>query len=82
MDCVYVCMCDHVHVYVFAGPIIRAEVGEQIIIIFKNLASRPYNIYAHGVGTVQQTAVQPGPWSTDMETTANCSSHVRRNEGM
>lgn len=42
------------------GPIIRAEVGEQILITFKNLASRPYNIYAHGVGTVQQTAVQPG----------------------
>ncbi|KAG5284516.1 hypothetical protein AALO_G00027550 [Alosa alosa] len=42
------------------GPIIRAEVGEQILITFKNLASRPYNIYAHGVGTVQQTPVQPG----------------------
>ncbi|KAL2094395.1 hypothetical protein ACEWY4_009114 [Coilia grayii] len=42
------------------GPVIRAEVGEQILITFKNLASRPYNMYAHGVGTIQQTPVQPG----------------------
>ncbi|XP_031428174.1 ferroxidase HEPHL1 [Clupea harengus] len=42
------------------GPIIKAEVGEQILITFKNLASRPFNLYAHGVGTMQQTPVQPG----------------------
>lgn len=31
------------------GPIIKAEVGEQIVITFKNKASRPYSITAHGV---------------------------------
>ncbi|KAM6907524.1 ferroxidase HEPHL1 [Xenentodon cancila] len=31
------------------GPIIKGEVGEQIVITFKNRASRPYSISAHGV---------------------------------
>ncbi|XP_059820600.1 ferroxidase HEPHL1-like isoform X2 [Hypanus sabinus] len=34
------------------GPIIRAEVGDSILIIFKNLASRPYCIHPHGVEEV------------------------------
>uniref|UniRef100_A0A3Q0S217 ferroxidase n=1 Tax=Amphilophus citrinellus TaxID=61819 RepID=A0A3Q0S217_AMPCI len=33
------------------GPIIKAEVGEQIVIVFKNSATRPYSISAHGVRT-------------------------------
>lgn len=33
------------------GPIIKAEVGEQIVITFKNKASRPYSISANGVKT-------------------------------
>lgn len=36
-------------VFPATGPIIRAEVGEQIVITFKNKASRPYSITAHGV---------------------------------
>lgn len=31
------------------GPIIKAEVGEQIVITFKNKANRTYSINAHGV---------------------------------
>uniref|UniRef100_A0A3B3ULM2 Plastocyanin-like domain-containing protein n=1 Tax=Poecilia latipinna TaxID=48699 RepID=A0A3B3ULM2_9TELE len=31
------------------GPIIHGEVGEQILIVFKNKASRPYSITPHGV---------------------------------
>uniref|UniRef100_A0A8C5RXK4 Plastocyanin-like domain-containing protein n=1 Tax=Laticauda laticaudata TaxID=8630 RepID=A0A8C5RXK4_LATLA len=31
------------------GPVIRAEVRDTISIVFKNLASRPYSIYVHGV---------------------------------
>ncbi|KAG2463685.1 HEPH protein, partial [Polypterus senegalus] len=31
------------------GPLIRAEVGDVILIIFKNKASRHYSIHAHGV---------------------------------
>uniref|UniRef100_A0A672PML9 ferroxidase n=1 Tax=Sinocyclocheilus grahami TaxID=75366 RepID=A0A672PML9_SINGR len=33
------------------GPIIRAEVGERIQVVFKNNARRPYSIHAHGVKT-------------------------------
>ncbi|XP_040006414.1 ferroxidase HEPHL1 isoform X1 [Xiphias gladius] len=43
------------------GPIIKAEVGEQIVITFKNKASRPYSISAHGVRTSgAHIPVQPG----------------------
>ncbi|XP_075445547.1 coagulation factor V isoform X2 [Ascaphus truei] len=31
------------------GPIIRAEVDDVIQVTFKNLASRPYSLHAHGV---------------------------------
>ncbi|TFJ97096.1 Coagulation factor V [Platysternon megacephalum] len=31
------------------GPVIRAEVRDTIKIVFKNMASRPYSIYLHGV---------------------------------
>ncbi|XP_034971451.2 coagulation factor V [Zootoca vivipara] len=31
------------------GPVIRAEVRDNIKIVFKNMASRPYSIYVHGV---------------------------------
>uniref|UniRef100_A0A8C1KWX7 ferroxidase n=1 Tax=Cyprinus carpio TaxID=7962 RepID=A0A8C1KWX7_CYPCA len=44
------------------GPIIRAEVGERIQVVFKNNAKRPYSIHAHGVKTskTHQDGVQPG----------------------
>ncbi|XP_069724170.1 coagulation factor VIII isoform X2 [Phaenicophaeus curvirostris] len=35
------------------GPVIKGEVGDQFKIVFKNLASRPYNIYPHGLTTVR-----------------------------
>ncbi|XP_055964538.1 LOW QUALITY PROTEIN: coagulation factor V [Sorex fumeus] len=31
------------------GPVIRAQVRDTLKIVFKNMASRPYNIYPHGV---------------------------------
>ncbi|XP_068125921.1 coagulation factor V [Hyperolius riggenbachi] len=31
------------------GPVIRAEVEDVIQVVFKNLATRPYSIHAHGV---------------------------------
>jgi manganese oxidase len=31
------------------GPLIRAEVGDSIRVVFKNNASRPYSIHPHGV---------------------------------
>lgn len=43
------------------GPIIKAEVGEQIVITFKNKASRPYSISAHGVkASGAHVPVKPG----------------------
>ncbi|XP_008290705.1 hephaestin-like protein 1 isoform X2 [Stegastes partitus] len=43
------------------GPIIKAEVGEQIVITFKNSASRPYSIGAHGVkASGAHIPVEPG----------------------
>lgn len=44
-----------------AGPIIKAEVGEQIVITFKNKATRPYSISAHGVkASGAHIPVKPG----------------------
>ncbi|HZQ67925.1 MAG TPA: multicopper oxidase domain-containing protein [Terriglobales bacterium] len=31
------------------GPVIRAEVGDTIKVVFKNNASRPYSVHPHGV---------------------------------
>ncbi|XP_063070059.1 coagulation factor V-like [Engraulis encrasicolus] len=55
------------------GPVIRAQLGDDIKIVFKNKASRPYSIYPHGLtldkagegasypaGGNQSHAVQPG----------------------
>ncbi|XP_049599397.1 ferroxidase HEPHL1 isoform X1 [Syngnathus scovelli] len=43
------------------GPLIKAEVGEQIMIMFKNKAKHPFSIVAHGVKAVRPTPpVQSG----------------------
>nr|XP_046267166.1 ferroxidase HEPHL1 isoform X2 [Scatophagus argus] len=43
------------------GPIIKGEVGEQIVITLKNKASRPYSITAHGVkASGAHIPVKPG----------------------
>ncbi|XP_070807919.1 coagulation factor VIII [Pituophis catenifer annectens] len=34
------------------GPVLKGEVGDEFIIVFKNMASRPYNIYPHGITNV------------------------------
>ncbi|MBN3318452.1 FA5V protein, partial [Atractosteus spatula] len=36
------------------GPIIKAEIDESIIVVFKNSASRPYSLHAHGVSFGKQ----------------------------
>ncbi|XP_060717574.1 ferroxidase HEPHL1-like isoform X2 [Tachysurus vachellii] len=33
----------------FLGPVIRAEVGDEIVVHLRNFASRPYSIHPHGV---------------------------------
>lgn len=35
----------------FSGPMIHADVGDKVKVVFKNMASRPYSIHAHGVKT-------------------------------
>ncbi|KAM9324201.1 coagulation factor VIII-like [Gastrophryne carolinensis] len=35
------------------GPILRGEVGDQIQIVFKNLARYPFNMYPQGLSSVQ-----------------------------
>ncbi|KAI7800963.1 hephaestin-like protein 1a [Triplophysa rosa] len=44
------------------GPILRAEVGEKIQVVFKNKANKPYSLHAHGVKTSEahKHHVQPG----------------------
>ncbi|XP_062440569.1 ferroxidase HEPHL1 [Rhea pennata] len=34
------------------GPLLHAEVGDSVLIVFKNKASRPYSITAHGIEEV------------------------------
>ncbi|XP_040178734.1 coagulation factor VIII [Rana temporaria] len=34
------------------GPVLRGEVGDQIKIVFKNLAHRPFNLYPQGLSSV------------------------------
>ncbi|KAM6934597.1 coagulation factor V [Xenentodon cancila] len=59
------------------GPVIRAQIRDVIKIVFKNMASRPYSIYPHGLsimkseeganypeGGNQSHAVQPGETHT------------------
>uniref|UniRef100_A0A671E9X8 Hephaestin n=1 Tax=Rhinolophus ferrumequinum TaxID=59479 RepID=A0A671E9X8_RHIFE len=46
------------------GPLIFAIPGEKLRIIFKNKASRPYSIYAHGVKTHNSTIVPTQPGET------------------
>ncbi|KAJ8253052.1 hypothetical protein GJAV_G00208600 [Gymnothorax javanicus] len=36
------------------GPVIKAEVDQTIMVVFKNLASRPYSLHAHGVSYSKQ----------------------------
>ncbi|NXM86357.1 HPHL1 protein, partial [Oenanthe oenanthe] len=38
--------------YLHLGPLLHAEVGDSVLIVFKNKASRPYSISAHGIEEV------------------------------
>ncbi|XP_004715495.1 hephaestin isoform X4 [Echinops telfairi] len=45
------------------GPLLRGEVGDILTVVFKNNASRPYSMHAHGVlesSNSQQMAAEPG----------------------
>ncbi|NXB50509.1 HPHL1 protein, partial [Leucopsar rothschildi] len=38
--------------YLNLGPLLHAEAGDSVLIVFKNKASRPYSISAHGIEEV------------------------------
>lgn len=47
------------------GPLLRGEVGDILTVVFKNNASRPYSVHAHGVlesSTGWPLAAEPGEW--------------------
>uniref|UniRef100_A0A8D0CYV1 Coagulation factor V n=1 Tax=Sander lucioperca TaxID=283035 RepID=A0A8D0CYV1_SANLU len=49
------------------GPVIKAQIRDVIKIVFKNMASRPYSIYPHGLTIENNTwshGVQPGETHT------------------
>ncbi|KAM5292843.1 ceruloplasmin [Ctenodactylus gundi] len=46
------------------GPQIHADVGDKVKIVFKNMASRPYSIHAHGVKTESSTVTPTLPGET------------------
>ncbi|GAB1287406.1 Ceruloplasmin [Apodemus speciosus] len=43
------------------GPPIHADVGDKVNVVFKNMATRPYSIHAHGVKTESSTVVPTLP---------------------
>ncbi|XP_013203293.1 ceruloplasmin isoform X2 [Microtus ochrogaster] len=43
------------------GPQLHADVGDKVKIVFKNMATRPYSIHAHGVKTESSTVVPTLP---------------------
>uniref|UniRef100_A0A663LLG8 ferroxidase n=1 Tax=Athene cunicularia TaxID=194338 RepID=A0A663LLG8_ATHCN len=61
------------------GPLLHAEAGDSVLIVFKNKASRPYSISAHGVEEVGEINTyrwnvpeRSGPGKTD----PNCITWV------
>ncbi|KAL2096234.1 hypothetical protein ACEWY4_008382 [Coilia grayii] len=46
------------------GPILRMQVGEQISVVFKNMASRHYSLHPHGVEPEPRSQSAAGPGET------------------
>ena len=46
------------------GPMIKAEVGDTIEVVFKNLATRPYSIHPHGILYRYILAFDPHPFTS------------------
>ncbi|XP_019388111.1 PREDICTED: ceruloplasmin [Crocodylus porosus] len=47
------------------GPLLLANMGDKIKIVFKNMASRSYSIHAHGVKTESSTVSVTNPGETE-----------------
>uniref|UniRef100_A0A3Q2YA52 Hephaestin n=1 Tax=Hippocampus comes TaxID=109280 RepID=A0A3Q2YA52_HIPCM len=46
------------------GPMIHADVGDKVKVVFKNMASRSYSIHAHGVKTENTNVYHTSPGET------------------
>uniref|UniRef100_A0A3Q0SH15 Hephaestin n=1 Tax=Amphilophus citrinellus TaxID=61819 RepID=A0A3Q0SH15_AMPCI len=46
------------------GPMIHTNVGDKVYVVFKNMATRPYSIHAHGVKTESTNVHQTQPGET------------------
>ncbi|XP_026179554.1 ceruloplasmin [Mastacembelus armatus] len=58
------------------GPMIHADVGDKVKVVFKNMASRPYSIHAHGVKTET-----PDVYHTKPGETHNYYWYITKNTG-
>jgi len=56
------------------GPVIRAEVGDTIKVVFKNNATRPYSVHPHGVFYLK--ASEGAPYSDSTTTTDKADDSV------
>lgn len=43
---------------------IHADVGDKVTVVFKNMATRPYSIHAHGVKTETPDVHETQPGNT------------------
>ncbi|KAG7260157.1 hypothetical protein CRUP_020888 [Coryphaenoides rupestris] len=62
------------------GPVIRAQIRDVIKVVFKNMASKPYSIYPHGlmIEKSQEGATYPeGGWAQN--TTHNTTTNTTNN---
>uniref|UniRef100_A0A8C0EIP4 ferroxidase n=1 Tax=Bubo bubo TaxID=30461 RepID=A0A8C0EIP4_BUBBB len=50
------------------GPLLHAEAGDSVLIVFKNKASRPYSISAHGVTLGTLLSCVPWPHGREINT--------------
>ncbi|KAJ1119171.1 hypothetical protein NDU88_007357 [Pleurodeles waltl] len=60
------------------GPVISAQVKDTIKIVFKNMASRPYSIYPHGVSISK--AMEGATYPTDHRNNSSQSHAVKPGE--
>jgi FtsP/CotA-like multicopper oxidase with cupredoxin domain len=49
------------------GPLIRAEVGDTVVVHFRNCASTPYSMHPHGVSYLRDSEGTPYPDATGVE---------------
>lgn len=64
--CIFMLLFPYVFKKIFSslskqGPLLVAHVGDKVRIVFKNNASRPYSVHAHGVKTDLPAVAETAP---------------------